>query len=69
MKLILNGKNETTSDGITVSQLLVEKKIAQPDMVSVEVNDNMLNRDAFETTVLKDNDHVEFLFFMGGGAC
>lgn len=69
MKLVLNGKNENTAEGATVSQLLVERKVAQPDMVSVEVNGEMLSRDEFDNTVLKENDQVEFLFFMGGGSC
>jgi len=36
-------------------------------MVSVELNSEILNRVDFETTQLKENDQIEFLFFMGGG--
>ena len=36
-------------------------------MVAVEVNSKMIERDDYGTTQLKDDDEVEFLYFMGGG--
>ena len=36
-------------------------------MVSVELNGDILDREAFDSTNLKDDDQVEFLYFMGGG--
>jgi sulfur carrier protein len=38
-----------------------------PLYVTVSVNDEFIKREEFETTFLKDNDSVEFLYFMGGG--
>ena len=38
-----------------------------PDMVSVELNGEYLDRDVFDSTPVKDGDEVEFLYFMGGG--
>jgi len=67
MKLIVNGKETDCSDGLTVSELLVEQKVRMPDMVSVELNKQILRRSEFESTLLKDGDKVEFLYFMGGG--
>jgi sulfur carrier protein len=37
-------------------------------MVSVELNGEILERTLFGTTLLKDGDRVEFLYFMGGGS-
>ena len=68
MKLEINGQKVETPDNITVTQLLVVQKVKMADMVSVELNGGILNRKTFETTVLKDGDKVEFLYFMGGGA-
>ena len=39
-----------------------------PEMVSVEYNGEILDREAFETTVINDGDAIEFLYFMGGGS-
>jgi len=53
---------------LTVSELLVEQNVKMPDMVSVELNNQILKRSDFEDTVFKDGDKVEFLYFMGGGS-
>lgn len=67
MKLVINGKETDFNDGLTVSELLVEHNVKMPDMVSVELNGEILRRGEFEATNLKDNDKVEFLYYMGGG--
>jgi sulfur carrier protein len=68
MVLTINGKRETVQvEKLTVVDLLKLKEVAMPDMVSVQVNGDILNRADFGATVVKDNDQVEFLYFMGGG--
>ena len=69
MKLVVNGEQVNCSDGLTVSELLAEQSVKMPDMVSVELNSQILKRNNFETTTLKEKDKVEFLSFMGGGRC
>ncbi|MHC4431293.1 MAG: sulfur carrier protein ThiS [Planctomycetota bacterium] len=69
MNLIVNGKNTDASDNLTVTELLTEEDVKMPQMVSVELNGQILKRSEFETTTLKDNDKVEFLYYMGGGTC
>jgi sulfur carrier protein len=65
MQVKINGKAEEIQGG-TVLDLLKTKKI-EPQMVAVEVNDKMLERDRLATTHLNEGDQVEFLFYMGGG--
>ena len=65
MQVKINGKPEEISGG-TVLDLLQARKI-EPQMVAVEVNDTMLDRNHLATTSLYDGDRVEFLFYMGGG--
>lgn len=67
MKLVVNGKESALSEGLTVSELLVEQKVRMPEMVSVELNGQILKRTEFEQKTLADGDKVEFLYFMGGG--
>ncbi len=69
MKLTLNGKESDFADDLTVSGLLVEQQVKTPEMVSVELNGQILERSKFENTVLKDGDKIEFLFFAAGGKC
>ena len=65
MQLKINGKSEEFPGG-SVLDLLKNKKI-EPQMVAVEVNDSMVERDHLATTQLKEGDRLEFLFYMGGG--
>lgn len=68
MKLQINGENESIDkEQLTVSDLLTMKEVKMPEMVSVELNGDILDREAFATTQLKNDDEVEFLYFMGGG--
>lgn len=65
MQVKVNGKAEEIQGG-SILDLLKVKNI-EPQMVAVEVNDTMLERDHLSTTQLQDGDRVEFLFYMGGG--
>ena len=65
MQLKINGKSEEFPGG-SVLDLLNVKKI-EPQMVAVEVNDAMVEREELAATQLKEGDRLEFLFYMGGG--
>jgi sulfur carrier protein len=65
MQLEINGKSEEFPGG-SVLDLLKTKKI-EPQMVAVEVNDSLVQREQLGTTQLKEGDRLEFLFYMGGG--
>lgn len=65
MQVKINGKIEDVSSG-TLLDLLKSKQI-EPQMVAVEVNDKVVDRDRLATTPISDGDHIEFLFYMGGG--
>ncbi len=69
MKLTLNGKESDFADGLTVSELLVEQQVKTPEMVSIELNGQILKRSKFENTALKEGDKIEFMFFAAGGKC
>jgi len=68
MKLTINGDVKEIKDGVTLPELLIIENVEQPDMVSVQLNDEFLTKDTYATTTLKDGDEINFLYFMGGGA-
>ena len=69
MKLRINGEEKDFSEEtLTITQLLALNDVKMPEMVSVEHNSNMCERENFDKTVVNDGDSVEFLYFMGGGA-
>lgn len=67
MKIIVAGESKEYAEGLTVAQLIEKEKVETPQYVTVTINDEFVESGTFETTVLKDGDNVEFLYFMGGG--
>jgi len=68
MNLKINGKEQKIdSSEITVKELLVFNKVEMIDMVSVQLNGSFVRKEDFETRIVKENDVVEYLYFMGGG--
>lgn len=68
MNLIINGKKESLAgDGLSVSKLLILKNVKFPQMVSVQLNGEFVKQENYDTSTIKENDNIEFLYFMGGG--
>ncbi|MCQ2212371.1 MAG: sulfur carrier protein ThiS [Bacteroidaceae bacterium] len=67
MKITVNEEQQEVHEGISISELIKENNVAQPEMVSVQLNEEFLDRDDFAATILKEGDVVDFLYFMGGG--
>ena len=66
-KLIVNGEGQEVQLPATVADLIKQNNVAQPDMVSVQVNEEFVDREEFSTLQLNEGDAVDFLYFMGGG--
>ncbi len=67
MNITINGEKTDITDNISISDLLTLREVKMPDMVSVELNEEILERQLFDETTVKENDAIEFLYFMGGG--
>lgn len=67
MTITVAGVKKEVKDGLTVAQLIIDENVETPMYVTVSINDEFVASGTFETTVLKDGDSVEFLYFMGGG--
>ncbi|MGE4170160.1 MAG: sulfur carrier protein ThiS [Candidatus Margulisiibacteriota bacterium] len=68
MDLTINGEKKSFEPAeATVTELLKLNNVDMPDMVSVELNGEILDRENFDTALVKSGDAVEFLYFMGGG--
>ena len=67
MKITVAGVTKEVADCLTGAQLIEQEKVETPQYVTVTINDDFVESGTFETTVLKDGDNVEFLYFMGGG--
>ncbi|AND86061.1 sulfur carrier protein ThiS [Clostridium tyrobutyricum] len=67
MNIKVNGEDKDIKDGVTITEILKIENVEMPDMVSVQLNDEFVDRDKFSDTALKENDKIDFLYFMGGG--
>jgi len=66
MKLIINGEAKE-SNARTIQELIDELEIESKVMASA-VNMNVIKKEQWKNHQLLENDKVEFLQFVGGGA-
>jgi sulfur carrier protein len=67
MKLVIAGVTKDHSDGISVASLIEAENVRTPMYVTVSVNDEFVKTEDLGSTILRENDVVEFIYFMGGG--
>ena len=68
MKIKVNGKDQLIQKNeVSVSELLKKNNVESIEMVSVQLNGNFINKNDFDKISLKENDELDFLYFMGGG--
>jgi thiamine biosynthesis protein ThiS len=66
MNLVING--ETQSSSAETLSLLVEALGMKPDRVAVELNREIVPREHWPQTPLRDGDRLEIVHFVGGGS-
>lgn len=67
-KIYVNGDAQEVSLPLNVSELIRQLLVENLEMVSVQVNEEFAEREDWERIQLKEDDKVDFLYFMGGGA-
>jgi sulfur carrier protein len=69
MNVKVNDKTQKIKENkITIAELLTKNDVDMPDMVSVQLNGEFVDKEKYNETFLKENDEVDFLYFMGGGS-
>ena len=66
IKITLNGKPNAIESGLTVTDLLCKWRM-RPELVTVEINEHILQKLDYDSTEIKAGDKIEFIFYMGGG--
>lgn len=67
MRIVVNGEPREVAAGISVAQLLTELGV-KGERVAVEVNLDVVRREARDGRALAEGDQVEIVSFVGGGA-
>ncbi len=65
-KIQLNGDLHEISDGTNLNELLNNLKI-QKNKVAIEVNGEIVEKNKYSNLILKKDDKVEIVHFIGGG--
>lgn len=68
-QIIVNDEKQEVTLPHTLAELIKINKVFQPEMVTIQVNEDFVEREDYEKIQLKEGDRVDFLYFMGGGAC
>ena len=67
-QIIVNDEKQDVTLPLTLSELIKLNKVFQPEMVTVQVNEEFVEKEDSDKTQIKEGDHVDFLYFMGGGS-
>jgi thiamine biosynthesis protein ThiS len=67
MKLHINGEERTFPESPAMLAALVEILGMKSDRVAIELNRDIVPRDRWPETPIKDGDHLEIVHFVGGG--
>ena len=66
MQLVINAQEQTVDDGLSLAQL-VQQLGMKPDRVAVELNRSIVPRQRWAETLLRQDDRLEIVHFVGGG--
>jgi sulfur carrier protein len=67
-KITVNGEAQEVQLPLSLTELIKQNNVQQPEMVSVQVNDDFVDRNEWDGLQIKEGDVVDFLYFMGGGS-
>ena len=69
MEVMVNGERQTfTEDKVSVVTLLQHNEVDRPELVTVQLNEEFVDKEAYERVYITHQDQVEFLYFMAGGS-
>lgn len=64
-QIIVNDEKQDVTLPLTLSELIKLNKVFQPEMVTVQVNEEFVERDVWDTTSLKDRRPCRLPVFHG----
>jgi thiamine biosynthesis protein ThiS len=66
LQIQINGAYEEVSNGLRLSELIIRMKL-RADQIAIELNQQVVRRSAWQSTILQPDDRVEIVHFVGGG--
>ena len=66
MRVFVNGDEKDFETGISLAELITQLDLPAP-RIAVELNREVVRRSDWGSTMLKDEDRIEIVHFVGGG--
>ena len=66
MRIQVNGQPREAEDNLNL-QGLIESLDLKPEQIAIELNQTVIRRLHWESTILREDDKVEIVHFVGGG--
>ena len=66
MRIHINGEQREIEEDMSLPELIAVLKL-KAEQVAIELNQKVVRRAQWESTVLEANDSVEIVHFVGGG--
>lgn len=66
LNIFLNGKEQQFNEGTNIEEVVKTLNMKNP-MFVVELNLNIVQKEDYQTTFIKDGDKIEVVTFFGGG--
>jgi thiamine biosynthesis protein ThiS len=67
LNLRINGVDREVVDNVSLKELVTQLDLTR-ERIAIELNKNVVRRSDWPSTVLKENDRVEIVHFVGGGS-
>tara|TARA_B100000029_G_scaffold491746_1_gene552285 strand:+ start:633 stop:836 length:204 start_codon:yes stop_codon:yes gene_type:complete len=65
-KIQLNGKKVLIKQKLSILNLLKKHKLNKKN-VAVEINGKIISKQKYKNKIVKNNDKIEIVYFIGGG--
>jgi len=67
LRIHVNGESHEVADELSLQDLVDHLKLA-PKRLAIELNQNVVRRGDWPTMILREDDRVEIVHFVGGGS-
>ena len=66
MRIQVNGQPREAEDSLNLRDLIASLDL-KPEQIAIELNQTVIRRMHWQSTILREDDKVEIVHFVGGG--
>jgi thiamine biosynthesis protein ThiS len=66
LRIQVNGESREVDDNFSLTELIADLNL-RPEQIAIELNHSVVRRMRWQETLLREDDRVEIVHFVGGG--